>query len=175
MEERGAQAPAAAGPVDVDVARPGALQHLPFADQFPQKLEPNGRVLLPATFRDAFAEGGYLQVFQRTRLGLWTPHDFARLYRDLSHKREPQLTGTAARDALYSTASYVKLDAQGRFVIPEEKRSSVGLATEITVVGAVDRVEIWDRQVRAAHALDAEQLLRLEMDTYDGADPDDLL
>ena len=60
-------------------------------------------------------------------------------------------------------------------MIPEEKRSSVGLATEITVVGAVDRVEIWDRQVRAAHALDAEQLLQLEMDTYDGADPDDLL
>jgi len=86
-----------------------------------------------------------------------------------------EITGTVARDALYSTASYVRPDRQGRFVIAEEKRSEVSLATEITVVGAVDRVEIWDRKVWAAHVVDAERVLKMEMDTYSGADPDDLL
>jgi MraZ protein len=175
MEERGAATPAVDDQVDVDPARRGAVRHLPFADQFPQRLEPNGRIVLPATFREAFGEGGYLLVFQRTRLGLWTPHDFARLYRDLARKRQPELTGTVARDALYSTASYVRPDRQGRFVIAEEKRSEVSLATEITVVGAVDRVEIWDRKLWAAHVADAERVLKMEMDTYSGADPDDLL
>ena len=175
MEERGAVSADQHETADPDVASRGSLRHLPFADQFPQKLEPNGRLVLPATLRDPFADGGYLRVFQRSRLGLWTPHDFARLYRDLARKRVPQLAGTAARDVLYSTAAFVKPDSQGRFVLPEDKRSAVGLATEVTVVGAVDRVEIWDRQRLVQHVADAEELLMLEMDTYDGTDPDDLM
>ncbi|MCU1453532.1 MAG: cell division protein MraZ [Acidimicrobiales bacterium] len=153
----------------------GTVRHLPFADQFALKAEPSGRIVLPSTFRAAFAAGGYLRVHQNEFVGLWTVHDFARMDRDLLARRQPSLSANRARQMLYATAKAVRPDSQGRIIVPDDLRTRVGIDGDLVAVGAIDRVELWAPERWAAAAADVEAMLELELSTYAGPDPDDLL
>lgn len=52
--------------------------------------------------------------------------------------------GRKLRRRLCTNAEVVKLDAQGRFVIPEKMMEYAGVKKEITLIGAGDHFEIWD-------------------------------
>ena len=47
-------------------------------------------------------------------------------------------------------AADVQLDAQGRFVLPEEHRSHADITREVKVLGQHTRIEIWDANRFAA-------------------------
>ncbi|MCU1354062.1 MAG: mraZ [Acidimicrobiales bacterium] len=153
----------------------GTVRHLPFADQFELKVEANGRIVLPSTFRTAFRGGGYLRVHQGEFIGLWTAHDFARMDRDLLARRQPSLSDARVRQMLYATAKSIRPDGQGRIVVGEEHRARVGIGADLVAVGAIDRVELWAPDRWAATSADVEAVLDLELATYAGPDPDDLL
>jgi MraZ protein len=52
---------------------------------------------------------------------------------------------------LYSTATEVSLDSQGRFVVPQSLIKYAGLDQEVVVLGAGDHIEIWDGHVWEGH------------------------
>lgn len=45
-----------------------------------------------------------------------------------------------------SMAGEVELDKQGRVLLPAPLRKKAGLGREIVIIGAVNRVEIWDKE-----------------------------
>ena len=47
------------------------------------------------------------------------------------------------RRLLYGSAYEVSLDRQGRFVLPQPLRESAELGSEVVVVGAGNRIELW--------------------------------
>jgi MraZ protein len=55
---------------------------------------------------------------------------------------------------LYSGASDEKPDKQGRVTIPPSLRSWAGLDRECVVIGAGNRIEIWDAAAWAAFTSD---------------------
>jgi MraZ protein len=46
--------------------------------------------------------------------------------------------------ALAANAVQVEPDAQGRILIPQRLRDYAGLGRDCAVIGALDRIEIWD-------------------------------
>lgn len=59
----------------------------------------------------------------------------------------PLFSDVQARDLrrkMCATATVVNLDAQGRFVIPEEMLNYAGIKKELTLIGAGDHFEIWE-------------------------------
>ncbi len=52
---------------------------------------------------------------------------------------------------LLGNATYVELDGQGRFVIPEYLRSFAGIKQEVVFAGIQRFVEIWDKETWEAH------------------------
>ena len=42
------------------------------------------------------------------------------------------------------SASEVKLDRQGRALIPRKRLDSVGISDRATLTGVIDKIEIWD-------------------------------
>lgn len=63
-------------------------------------------------------------------------------------------TSKAARELqrfLLGNASYVELDAKGRFVIPEYLRTFAKLREDITYVGVQRFVEVWDTKQWEEH------------------------
>lgn len=66
----------------------------------------------------------------------------------LEGTEELSLLKSGARDTqrfLLGSASFLELDAQGRFVLPEYLRSFGEIRDEVVFVGLSKRVEMWDR------------------------------
>lgn len=48
------------------------------------------------------------------------------------------------RRSLFSSASYIEIDDQGRFVVPKNLLGSAGISDKAIIVGVGDHFEIWD-------------------------------
>jgi MraZ protein len=114
-----------------------------FVGTFEHSLDEKGRVVLPSTFRVQLVDKGFLSQWDRC-LGLWTEEDFADVADRLTEKiREGRAPQEALR-AFASNAHEVRPDSQGRITIPQRLREFAQLDRDAVVIGAIDRIEIWD-------------------------------
>ena len=108
------------------------------------KLDDKGRVILPARFRHELAEGLVVTRGQENCLYVFSAAEFEELHERI---RQAPVTSKAARDFLrvfLSGASAETPDSQNRITLPVNLRSYAGLDRDLTVIGAGNRVEIWD-------------------------------
>lgn len=115
------------------------------------KLDDKGRVILPAKFRAALASGLVLTRGQENCLYVFTEDEFAHLHEKI---RQAPVTSKSARDFLrvfLSGASDEVPDSQNRITIPPVLRDYAGLRKDLTVIGAGNRIEIWDADAWAAY------------------------
>lgn len=108
------------------------------------RLDEKGRLFLPARFRDDLAGGVVLTKGQDRCLFVYSAQEFGR--RAEAVQRASQAT-RAARDAartFFSSAFDQAPDRQGRITVPPGLRTYAGLSRDCVVVGAGNRLEIWD-------------------------------
>ena len=107
------------------------------------KLDEKGRLILPAKYRDELAEGLVITRFQERCLAIWPVATFAELVQGVRGASSSQQVRDYQR-MLASGASDETPDKQGRVTIPPQLRSYAGLDGQVVVVGAINRVEVWD-------------------------------
>jgi MraZ protein len=115
-----------------------------FFGTYTPKLDDKGRLFLPAKFRDDLAEGLVVTRGQERCLTVWSLDDFGRLTDRL---REAPVTNKGTRDyvrMLFAAASQEVPDKQGRITIPPVLREYASLSKDVMVIGAMNRIEIWD-------------------------------
>ncbi len=109
------------------------------------KLDDKGRLFLPAKFRERLTEGGLVITRGQERcLYVYPRSEFERI---AMQWQDSPTTSRAVRDyqrVFLSGASDEVPDKQGRVTIPQILRDYAGLSTECTVIGAGNRVEVWD-------------------------------
>lgn len=114
-----------------------------FVGTFEHSLDDKGRVVLPSTFRVQLVDKGFLSQWDRC-LGLWTEEGFSAAAQRLTERiREGQVPQGALR-AFAANAHEVRPDSQGRITIPQRLREFAGLGRDAVVIGAIDRIEIWE-------------------------------
>src|SRR4051812_21873310 len=115
-----------------------------FFGEHQHALDPKGRVILPARFRDQLADGAYLTSEVDGCLAVWTPDDF---HARAVEMRERARGGPADRQvarAFFSGAVEAPPDKQGRIAVPQHLRDFAGLERDVVITGQFDRIEIWD-------------------------------
>ena len=115
-----------------------------FFGTYTPKLDDKGRLFLPAKFREDLAEGLVVTRGQERCLTVWSLADFSRLTERL---REAPITNKGTRDyvrMLFAAASQEVPDKQGRISIPSVLRDYASLTKDVQVIGAMNRIEIWD-------------------------------
>jgi len=109
------------------------------------QVDEKGRVTLPAAFRrDSEAQSFVLIQAQPDALTLYPTDTWAEVQERL---RSLVRSAPRSRHQLLSlTANAVEIvpDKQGRILIPDRLRQRVGIRDEAQVVGAIDKIEIWD-------------------------------
>lgn len=116
-----------------------------FVGTFEHTLDEKGRVVLPASFRSQLAERGYVSQYQGC-LGLWTAEGFDDVAQRLMAKvREGAAPQNAVR-AFAADATEVRPDSQGRILLPQRLRDHARLGSDVVIIGALSRIEIWDAQ-----------------------------
>jgi MraZ protein len=114
-----------------------------FVGTFEHALDGKGRVVLPVAFRHQLADRGYVSQYQGC-LGLWTEEGFKAMANRLMEKvREGKAPQNVVR-AFAADAAEVRPDSQGRIFLPQRLREFAGLEREVVIVGAVERIEIWE-------------------------------
>ncbi|MDP9398106.1 MAG: division/cell wall cluster transcriptional repressor MraZ [Actinomycetota bacterium] len=115
-----------------------------FLGTYTPRLDEKGRLILPAKYRGALAEGLVITKGQERCLYVWPVDEFARVTEQM---RTAPVTSKAARDYMrvfFAGASDEVPDGQGRITIPPALREYAGLTRDCVVIGASTRVEIWD-------------------------------
>jgi MraZ protein len=115
-----------------------------FFGRYEHTLDGKGRVILPAKFRAPFVVGGYLTQHLDGCLALWTPTEFE-IQGQQMQERAAQGRRERNLARMWASASQeVDIDRQGRMAIPSLLRQYAGLQGDVLVLGANDRVELWD-------------------------------
>jgi MraZ protein len=121
------------------------------------RLDDKGRLFLPAKFREDLAPGLVITKGQERCLYVFTSAGFAEMTERMA---AAPVTSKAARDymrVLYAGASDEVPDKQGRVMIPAGLRTYAGLDRDCVVIGANNRVEIWDPAMWETYLASQEQ------------------
>ena len=115
-----------------------------FMGTYTPKLDEKGRLILPAKFRERLAEGLVVTVGQEKCLDVFPVDVFME---EANRARGKGMTSRSGRDqirTLFAGAEETQLDKQGRVAIPVTLRAYAALTRDVVVIGAMDRVEIWE-------------------------------
>ena len=117
-----------------------------FFGTFHPKLDDKGRLFLPAKFRDQLKEGLVITRGQERCLYVWTVERFDRLADEADLDSFRSRRNRDFERQLFSGAADMVPDKQGRISIPANLREWGGLSKDCVVIGASNRVEIWDAE-----------------------------
>jgi MraZ protein len=128
-----------------------------FFGTYTPKLDDKGRLFLPAKFRDELAEGLVVTRGQERCLNVWSSEEFGSFTERLKAMPVANKAGRDYVRMLFAGASDETPDKQGRITIPPMLRTYAALQKECVVIGAMNRVEIWDAASWADYEASQEQ------------------
>lgn len=127
-----------------------------FLGEFQHSLDAKGRIILPAKFRDALADGLVVTKGMEKCLFIFSRSEWPQL------QTKVQSLPLAKRDArkfsrfFFGGATEEELDKQGRVLIPEHLRQYAELDRDVVIVGVSNRLEIWDKSNWIKYVEEAE-------------------
>ncbi|MHB1930654.1 MAG: division/cell wall cluster transcriptional repressor MraZ [Acidimicrobiales bacterium] len=137
-----------------------------FFGRYAHFLDAKGRVVLPARFRASFDTQAYLSQYLDGCLALWTPDEFGKRLKEFSDSQARSSTDRQLARFWSSGVIEVEIDRQGRLgPVPPYLKDFAHLDRNVLVVGAMERIELWDPDQWDARVQPAEANL------IDPADP----
>ena len=110
------------------------------------RLDDKGRLTLPAKFRDELAGGLMVTKGQDHCLFVFPRAEFEQMATKVAAASFTNESVRAYQRYLFASTDEQRPDGQGRISIVQELRNYAGLTKECAVIGAVNRLEIWDSQ-----------------------------
>ncbi len=120
------------------------------------KIDEKGRFFLPAKFREELADGLVITRAQDRCLAIYPEATFVEMTKSMSSAPTSVKQVRDFQRMLAAGASDEKPDKQGRITIPPQLRTYAGLTGECVVVGAITRVEVWDRAAWEEYSAEQE-------------------
>ncbi len=132
-------------------------------------VDPKGRLILPAAFRKVLPLGVNSFVIARWFDGClagFEPTRWKQVLRQLLELGGGQRQTRQLNRTLAARAVEVKIDGQGRILIPRKHLDMAAVSERATVIGAVDRVEIWDSGRYITYMQEADEKLEEIAEQY---------
>lgn len=109
-------------------------------------LDNAGRLTVPAKMRSWFPEKSLIVSLSRDRkyLALYPLSTWAIVAERIRSLAQTRLQADRIRLRLGKNSEECKIDGTWRVLIPEKWRRAVGIDREVALVGAVDKLTVWD-------------------------------
>ena len=120
-----------------------------FSGSFDHSLDGKGRVIIPASFREALGEDFTITINpNKTAVAIYPKEMWDQQLERLSQINPMDRVGMQYERYVMSVSfSGNSMDAQGRVLIPAKLRAKIGLTRDIVFVGLNRYIEIWDAEV----------------------------
>jgi MraZ protein len=115
-----------------------------FIGEYQHNIDDKGRLAVPVKFRDDLAKGAVVTRGLDNCLFLYTEVEWEKLATKLASLSIAQANSRAFSRLMLSGAMDVKIDKQGRVVLPDYLRKYAGIGKKVVVAGLYNRLEIWD-------------------------------
>ena len=117
-----------------------------FIGEYQHSLDTKGRLAVPAKFRRELQKGAVVTRGLDNCLFLYTKDEWQKLVEKLSTLPISQSDSRAFARLMLAGAMDVKLDKQGRIILPEYLRKFASLKKNTIVAGLYNRLEIWEEK-----------------------------
>jgi len=110
---------------------------------YQHSIDAKGRLFIPSRLRDELGAAFYVTLSMEECLAAYSDESWARFeekFNAMSRENKNRMR------VLFSHAARCELDGQGRILIPQSLRQSVGLKKNVAVVGAGDCAQLWDSE-----------------------------
>ena len=116
-----------------------------FMGEYSHTLDPKGRMIIPAKFREALGDKCVITRSLDQCLCLYAMEDWEKFVARLSSipynvRKQRQLVRF-----FLSGANEAEPDRQGRILIPANLREAAGIDRDVVLVGVGSRIEIWSK------------------------------
>ena len=135
-----------------------------FSGRFDHATDEKGRVSIPSRFRETLERDGHESlfitnwVFQKERcLALFPPSQWTKLIGKISQRGSLDPSTQTLQMFFIGGAHEVRVDPQGRILIPPKLREYARLDRDVTFNALVDHFQLWDKALLQRIAEAAEQ------------------
>lgn len=146
MEEQGAIAQQSPGTVAFPAPIPGAgsSEHQLLTGVHERTLDEKGRLVIPAAFAYAFAQGVAVVPWPGPCVALLPTAEFLAIHQRMRSQQSSGMVNPRLAFSFAANAHHAQPDSQRRVLIPEPVRVHARIdGVELTVVGQVRRLELW--------------------------------
>jgi MraZ protein len=117
-----------------------------FRGTFDYTLDAKNRLTVPARFRAALAEGIVMAKGTEPCVALWVPEEYDAFTASILETFHPLSEDREKLERFYASSSHeTELDSAGRVGMPQFLLQYAGLKKDVVVIGARNRIEVWDR------------------------------
>lgn len=121
-----------------------------FTGEFEHTIDAKNRLAIPAHIRGAWrteedGAGWFAVPWRDGLIRLYTERDFHVRAMNRNMTLTPDEDEAELQASLFGLSARLEMDAAGRVRLPEDMLELVGLKSEVTLVGAGDRLEVRDR------------------------------
>ena len=128
-----------------------------FLGTYTPKLDDKGRPTLPAKFRDELAGGLMVTKGQDHSLAVYPKDEFIQLAQRATKASRTNARARAFIRNLAASTDEQRPDGSGRITLSADHRTYAGLTKEIVVIGAFNRLEVWDAATWAEYSAAQEE------------------
>ncbi len=114
-----------------------------FLGEFKHTIDDKGRLTIPARFRPVFEAGLFVTVGLDQCLWVYSRDGWDLFSQKLAKLPTGQANARMATRFFFSQATDAQPDRQGRILLPENLKQWANLSDNAVIIGANDRVEIW--------------------------------
>lgn len=119
-----------------------------FNSQYDSKLDPKGRLVLPAKIKAAIPEANgsrlMLRMAEDKCLALYTMNEYRKLEGQVKSLSINNAEQRMIQRSFFISSVEVELDNAGRLLIPKMYQNYADLEKEVVVIGMGSRIELWN-------------------------------
>ncbi len=115
-----------------------------FLGEYQHNIDPKGRLIIPAKFREDLGEQFVLSKGLDGCLFVYPLKEWQELENKLRSLPLTQKDARAFARTFFSGANEAELDKQGRVLLPPTLRNYAKITKDVMVIGVGNRLEIWD-------------------------------
>lgn len=117
-----------------------------FLGEYHHTIDEKGRIVMPSKFRTELKDKFIIARGLEKCLYVYSLDDWNKLVSKLNSLPFTKKDARAFIRSFFSGATFCEFDSQGRTCITSHLASYAGLTKECVIIGANDRIEIWNKE-----------------------------